>query len=63
MKNLNKRSLIAVLVGCLLGWVYYYFVGCSNGSCVISSNWYISVPYGGILGYLFFGSFLKTSKT
>jgi hypothetical protein len=52
----------AVTIGCFAGWAYYYFVGCSSGGCMISGTWYISVPYGGLLGYLFLGSFLKSKN-
>ena len=56
----HRKEFIAIGIGCLAGWAYYYFVGCSSGGCMISGTWYISVPYGGLLGYLFLGSFLKS---
>jgi hypothetical protein len=58
----HRKEFIAVTIGCFAGWAYYYFVGCSSGGCMISGTWYISVPYGGLLGYLFLGSFLKSKN-
>ncbi|NOX64710.1 MAG: hypothetical protein GXO85_02660 [Chlorobi bacterium] len=52
MKVVYKR-ILPVLAGAGLGFAYYYFIGCYNGTCVISSNPYISTVYGGLIGYLF----------
>ena len=41
------------------GYLYYYFVGCNSGTCPITSNPYISVIYGGVMGYLVFDLFKK----
>lgn len=51
MKNLLKRSL-TVLAGGLLGFAYYYFIGCNSGSCPITSNPYISTIYGAVVGLI-----------
>ncbi|MCX8055584.1 MAG: DUF6132 family protein [Ignavibacteria bacterium] len=40
---------IGTIIGGILGYLYYYFIGC-NGGCPISSNWMISVLYGAFLG-------------
>ena len=40
-----KMSLFVVL-GAIGGYSYYYFIGCYNGHCLISSNPYISTGYG-----------------
>jgi hypothetical protein len=37
----------------LLGFGYYYFVGCKSGSCPISGSPYISTLYGGFIGLIF----------
>jgi len=55
----SKRALIGVVLGSVVGGLYYYFVGCESGNCAITSNPYISIPYGGLLGYLFAGMFEK----
>lgn len=50
-KYLLKPVLLG-LAGALLGFGYYYFVGCRSGTCPITSNPYISTAYGTILGVL-----------
>lgn len=39
-----------VIIGGTLGYLYYYFVGCTSGSCAITSNPISSILFGGILG-------------
>lgn len=48
---LAKRLVLALLGGCA-GFGYYYFVGCSHGTCPITGNPYISTAYGAIIGVL-----------
>lgn len=62
MNNFLKKhalKIIGSLIGGAGGFTYYYFVGCSNGTCPITSNPYISIIYGTLLGYLFFDMFKK----
>ncbi len=40
------------VIGALLGYAYYHFIGCQSGACPISSNPYVSTIYGGIAGIL-----------
>ncbi len=56
-KHLLK--IIGIPVGMIGGYLYYYFVGCNSGTCPITSNPYISIIYGGIMGYLFLDLFKK----
>ncbi|MFZ4725015.1 MAG: DUF6132 family protein [Paludibacter sp.] len=56
-KNLLK--IIGILVGGIGGFSYYYFVGCASGTCPITSNPYISVIYGALMGYLLLDMFKK----
>jgi len=37
-------------LGAAGGFAYYYFVGCSSGTCPISSNPYVSTAYGALVG-------------
>ncbi len=41
---------IGVGVGALVGFGYYYFVGCSSGGCPLTSNPAITTSYGALLG-------------
>jgi len=57
MKNifnkLNLRRLsIGVVIGGLLGFAYYYFIGCNNGTCPITSSPVKSTLYGVVFGAL-----------
>ena len=49
-----------VIVGGIVGFMYYYFVGCASGTCAITSNPISSVLFGATLG-LFLTN--KPSKT
>lgn len=60
MKKLIKKLLHPVLFaagGALAGLGYYYLVGCSTGSCAITSNPYSSMLYMGLVGLLLSGVF------
>ena len=47
------RYLIGALIGGIIGYfVFYKLIGCSNGSCPITANPYISTVYGIVLGVL-----------
>lgn len=55
----NLLRTIGATLGGLGGYAYYYFVGCASGTCPITSNPYISVVYGALMGFLFFDMFKK----
>lgn len=61
MKFLSKYKLtfIGVAVGAVAGYAYYYFVGCSSGTCPITSHPLNSTVYGAIMGALLFTVFKK----
>ena len=44
-KKYIKLAVFAV-AGAIAGYAYYYYIGCYNGQCLISSNPYISTGYG-----------------
>lgn len=52
-------SIIGVLIGGILGFLYYKFVGCRTGTCPITSNPWMSIVYGAIMGYLVISMFEK----
>jgi len=60
IKHLFK--IIGIIVGGIGGFSYYHFVGCTSGTCPITSNPYISVVYGALMGYLVLDMF-KTKKS
>lgn len=48
-KKYFKLILFSV-IGFIGGYAYYYFIGCYNGSCPITSKWYTSSLYGMLIG-------------
>ena len=57
----HQRNLIGILLGSIAGWLYWNFVGCSTGTCAITSKPINSSLYGALMGYLVVGM-LKKSK-
>jgi len=55
----NKLTLYGIAAGIIGGYLYYYFIGCSSGSCAITSNPYMSMIYGAMMGGLLLSSFQK----
>jgi Family of unknown function (DUF6132) len=51
------RIVIGLLAGGGLGFAWYKFVGCSTGSCPLTSNPIVSTIYGAVLGVLVATSF------
>ncbi|WP_044262731.1 DUF6132 family protein [Saccharicrinis fermentans] len=49
-KQRPQRIVLAITIGAVLGYAYYYFIGCSTGSCPITSNPINSILYGGFAG-------------
>lgn len=46
------KLVIGIVIGGLLGYAMYRFVGCSSGACPITSNPWISTIVGMVLGGL-----------
>jgi len=46
------RIVVGGIVGAVLGFLYYRFVGCRTGACPLTGNPYISTIYGAVLGML-----------
>ena len=51
-----------MVIGSLSGYLYYYFVGCANGTCRITSNPLNSTLYGALMGSLVFSMFKSKRK-
>ena len=44
------KTFLAIAAGAIAGFSYYYYVGCTSGSCGITGNPYMSTVYGGLFG-------------
>ncbi|MCE3278757.1 MAG: hypothetical protein K0S44_948 [Bacteroidetes bacterium] len=58
----NKFSFIGAVIGSVGGYLYWNFVGCSSGTCAITSSPVNSTIYGAVMGFLIVGMF-KSDKT
>ena len=55
MKDFFRKHLITVIfmsAGAIGGFLYWKYIGCTSGTCVIKSVWYLSTIYGVALGYV-----------
>jgi phage shock protein E len=59
----NRLTLIGIVLGLIVGYLYYHFVGCASGTCPITSKPLNSTLYGALLGGLLFNAFQKTPNT
>jgi hypothetical protein len=50
------KPFIGVVTGGTAGFIYYHFVGCSSGSCPITSNPHLSILFGSLLGFFIVNS-------
>jgi hypothetical protein len=57
----NKFIMIGVVLGGIVGYAYYHFIGCASGTCMISSKPLNSTLYFGLMGGLFMSIFNKKS--
>ena len=55
-------EIIGLTIGATGGFVYYKTVGCSTGTCPITSNPWISTLWGSLIGYLLGSMFNKNKK-
>jgi len=62
-KWISEHSLIltGAILGAIGGYAYYHFVGCANGTCLISSKPLNSTLYFAGMGALFMSIFKKKS--
>ncbi|TLX76528.1 hypothetical protein E9993_06470 [Labilibacter sediminis] len=44
------KIILGVTIGAVLGYAYYYFIGCTSGTCPITSNPLSSIIYGSVAG-------------
>jgi ABC-type branched-subunit amino acid transport system permease subunit len=55
----NLFTISGMFLGAAGGYLYYHFVGCSSGTCAITSNPWISTLYGSMMGGLLLNTFQK----
>ncbi len=51
--KIDKKIIVLLVsgaIGALLGYAYYYFIGCNSGGCPLTSNWYVTTIYGLVAG-------------
>lgn len=58
----HKWTLLGILLGSVAGYLYWNYVGCANGTCMITSVWYRSTAYGALMGGLLVNSFSFQKK-
>jgi phage shock protein E len=52
-----KLTIIGIVAGAIGGYLYYHSVGCSSGTCAITSKPLNSSLYGAMMGGLLFNIF------
>lgn len=65
MQNFIKKyrlSILGILLGGIGGYLYYHFIGCTTGSCAITSKPFNSTVYGMVMGYLLFSIAENSTK-
>ena len=59
----NKRfTLIGALLGGVGGFIYWRFVGCSSGTCLITSRPVNSILYFSLMGALLLSMFQSSGR-
>ncbi len=56
-------TVVGFLIGGVGGYLHYHFVGCSSGTCAITSKPVNSTLYGAMMGGLFLNLFQKKTKS
>lgn len=56
------KNFAGLLIGALAGYLYYIKIGCTSGTCAITSNPYMSVLWGAAMGFLLFDLFKIKDK-
>ncbi len=51
------NEILGTVIGGALGYLYYKKVGCPSGTCPITSNRYITIAYGALVGFMLSSSF------
>jgi len=46
------KPFLGITLGGLAGFLYYYFIGCSSGSCPITGSPWLSTLFGSFFGLM-----------
>ncbi|MDR2206715.1 MAG: DUF6132 family protein [Flavobacteriaceae bacterium] len=55
-------TILGIFIGAAAGFLYWKFVGCNSGSCLITSKPINSTIYGAAMGGLLLSTFKKNKK-
>lgn len=55
-------TLLGIVIGLAGGYLYWQYVGCSTGTCPITSSPVMSSIWGAVIGGLLFSSFKPDRK-
>lgn len=58
----HQIVVLGVVLGAIAGFLYWNFIGCSSGSCAITSKPFNSSIYGALMGGVLFSMFKKEPK-
>jgi uncharacterized protein YcfJ len=58
----NKLYISGAVIGAIAGFLYWQQIGCSSGTCMITSKPINSTVYGATMGALLLGMFKKENK-
>jgi len=58
----NLLAISGIVAGAAGGFLYYYFIGCTTGTCPLTSNPWLTMLWGATVGYLLFDMFRKKNS-
>lgn len=65
IKAILKQNLlifIGIAIGALAGYLYWYYIGCTTGTCPIKSSAPLTMIWGAAICGLLFSMFKKNKK-
>jgi len=62
IKKSSVPEIIGIAVGAIGGFIYYKTVGSSTGACPITSNPWLTIIWGSLIGYLIGNLFNKNKN-
>ncbi len=58
----NWTTVLGIVIGAIGGYLYWRNIGCSSGTCPITSSPIVSSLYGALIGGLFGGIFKNVNS-